>query len=85
VRAWTYHVMHLGCRTTNMVESAHALVKKYLDSSVGNLGTCWEKIHDMLVLQFTAIQTTFGQSVTVLEHRFKDVTLYSELGGHVSR
>jgi len=83
VRAWTDHVLHLGCRTTNRVESAHALVKKYLDNSVGDLGTCWEKIHDMLVLQFTAIQTTIGQSVTVLEHRFKDVTLYSELGGHV--
>jgi len=59
--------------------------EKYLDNSVSDLGTCWEKIHDMLVLQFTAIQTTFGQSVTVLEHRFKDVTLYSGLGGHVSR
>jgi len=85
VRAWTDHVLHPGCRTTNRVESAHALVKKYLDNSVGDLGTCWEKIHDMLVLQFTAIQTTFGQNVTVLEHRFKDVTLYSGLGGHVSR
>jgi len=51
VRAWTYHVLHLGCRTTNRVESTHALVKKYLDNSVGDLGTCWEKIHDMLVLQ----------------------------------
>jgi len=39
----------------------------------------------MLLLQFTAIQTTFSQSVTVLEHKFKDVTLYSSLGGHVSR
>lgn len=85
VRAWTDRVLHLGCTSTNRVESAHALVKKYLDNSVGDLGTCWEKIHDMLLLQFTAIQTTFGQSVTVLEHRFKDVTLYSGLGGHVSR
>jgi len=51
-------VLHLGCRTTNRVESSHALVKKYLDNSVGDLGTCWEKIHDMLVLQFTAIQTS---------------------------
>jgi len=82
VRAWTDHVLHLGCRTTNRVESAHALVKKYLDNSVGDLGTCWEKIHDRSVLPFTAIQT-FGQSIT--EHRFKDVTLYSGLGGHVSR
>jgi len=85
VRAWKNHVLHLGCRTTNRVELAHALVKKYLDNSVDDLGTCWEKIHDMLVLQFTAIQTTFRQSFTVLEHIFKDITLYSGLGGHVSR
>uniref|UniRef100_A0A494G8Q9 MULE transposase domain-containing protein n=1 Tax=Solanum lycopersicum TaxID=4081 RepID=A0A494G8Q9_SOLLC len=57
VRAWTDHVLHLGCRTTNRVESAH----------------------------FTAIQTSFGHSLCVLEHRFKDVTLYSGLGGHESR
>ena len=57
VRAWIGHVLHLGCRTTNRVESAHALAKKYLDNSVGDLGTCLKKIHDMLVLQFTAIQS----------------------------
>ena len=51
VTAWTDHVFHLGCRTTNRVESAHALMKKYLDNSVGDLATCWEKIHDMLLLQ----------------------------------
>lgn len=78
-------MFHLGCRTTNRVESAHALVKKYLSNSVGDLGTCWDKIHDMLVIQFSAIQKAFGQSCTVLEHRFKDVTLYHGLGGFVSR
>jgi len=85
VKAWTDHVLHLSCRTTNKVELAHALGKKYLSNSVGNLGTCWEKIHGMLVMQLTAIQTSFGQSRTVLEHRFKDVTLYYGLWGYVSR
>jgi len=85
VRAWTDHVLHLGSRTTNRVESAHALVKKCFSNSVGDLGTCWDKIHDMSVIQFSVIQKTFGQSCTVLEHRFKDVTLYSGLGGFVSR
>jgi len=75
VRAWTDHVLHLGCRATNRVESAHALVNKYLSNSVGDLGTCWEKIHDMLVIQLTAIKTSFGRSCTVLKHRFKDVIL----------
>ena len=85
VRAWIDYVLHLGCRTTNRVESAHALVNKYLSNSVGDLGSCWEKIHDMLVIQLTAIQISFGQSCTVLEHRFKDVTLYSRLEGYVFR
>jgi len=85
VRAWTNQVLNLGCRTTNKVEPAHALVKKYLSNNVGDLGTCWDKIHDMLVIQFSAIQKSFGQSCTVLEHRFKDITLYHGLGGFVSR
>jgi len=85
VKAWTDHVLHLSCRTTNKVELAHALVKKYLSNSVGDLGTCWEKIHGMLVMQLTTIQTSFGQSCIVLEHRFKDVTLYYGLWGYVSR
>ena len=55
VRAWTDHVLHLGCRTTNRVESTHALVNKYLSNSVDDLGNCWEKIHDVLVMQLTPI------------------------------
>jgi len=41
-------VLHLGCRTTNRVEGAHGVVKEYLSTSKGNLGTCWEKIDEML-------------------------------------
>jgi len=80
VRALTDHVLHLGCRTTNTVESAHALVKKYLSNNVGDLGTCWDKIHDMLMIQLTATQTSFERSCIVLEHRFKDVIMYYGLG-----
>ena len=85
VKAWTNNVLHLGCRTTNRVESAHALVKKCLSNSVGDLGTCWEKMHDMLVIQLTVIQTSFGRSCTVLENRFKNFILYYGLEGYVSR
>jgi hypothetical protein len=85
VRAWTDLVLHLGYRTTNRVEGAHGVVKEYLSTSKGDLGTCWEKIDEMLANRFGEIQSSFGRSVMVLEHRYKDVTLYSELGGHVSR
>ena len=85
VRAWTDLVLHLGCRTTNRVEGAHGRVKEYLSTSKGDLGTCWKKIDEMFSIQFGEIQSSFGRSVTVLEHRYKDVTLYSGLGGTISR
>ena len=78
-------MLHLGCRTTNRVEGAHDVVKEYLSTSKGDLGTCWEKIDEMLAIQFGEIHSSFGRSVTVLEHRYKDVTLYSGLRGHMSR
>jgi len=49
------------------------------------LGTCWEKIDEMLAIQFGEIHSSFGRSVTVLEHRYKDVTLYYGLRGNMSR
>ena len=39
VRAWTNKVLRLGCRTTNIVESAHRKLKKYLRSNVGDLAS----------------------------------------------
>ena len=85
VRLWTNLVLHLRCRTTNRVEGAHGVVREYLSTSKGDLGTCWEKIDEMLANQFGEIQSSFGRSVTVLKHRYKDVTLYYGLGGHMSR
>jgi len=80
VRAWMDLVLHPGCRTTNRVDGAHGVVKEYLSTSKGDLGTCWQKIDEMLANQFGEIQSSFGRSVTVLENRYKDVTLYSGLG-----
>jgi len=31
VREWTNKVLHLGCRTTNIVESAHGKLKKIFE------------------------------------------------------
>ena len=56
VRAWTNLVLHLGCRTTIRVEGAHGVVKEHLSTSKGDLGTCWEKIDEMLANQFGEIQ-----------------------------
>ena len=84
VRAWTYKVLILGCRTTNIVESAHRKLI-FFRSSVGDLAWCWDEIDKMLAIQLLEIQASFGRSRTILEHIYKDNFLYTELEGCVSR
>jgi len=85
VRAWTNKLLHLGCRTTNIVESAHGVLKKYLRSSVGDLVSCWDEIHKMLTVQFGEIQASFGRNKTVLKHKYKKIKMMKELEGYVFR
>ncbi|GAU44185.1 hypothetical protein TSUD_87450 [Trifolium subterraneum] len=85
VCAWVDKHMHMGNYTTNRVESAHGVLKKSLEDSSGDLVKGWEPIHHMLGLQFTEVQTQFGQSMSVEEHRYRDVRLYSLLPFKVSR
>jgi len=84
-RAWTNKVLHLGCRTTNIVESAHGVLKKYLRSGVGDLASCWDEIDKMLAVQFGEIQGSFGRNKTVLEHKYKKIKMMREFKGYVSR
>jgi len=69
VRAWTNKFLHLGCRTTNIVESAHGHLKRYLRSSVRDLPSCWDEIDKMLKIQLGEIQGSFGRSITVMVHK----------------
>jgi len=86
VRAWMNKYLHLGFRTTNIVESAHAQLKRYL-SSVGDLASCWDEIDKMLKNQLGEIQGSFGISITFMAHKYKKKQnkLFSELEGYVSR
>jgi hypothetical protein len=85
VRAWTNKVLHLGCKTTNIVESAHGVLKRYLRSSVGDFASCWDEINKMLIVQFGEIQGSFGRNNTILEHKYKTIKMMLELEGYVSR
>jgi len=85
MRAWTNKFLHLGCRTTNIVESAHAQLKRYLRSSVGDLASCWDEIDKMLKNQLGEIQGSFGRSITVMVHKYKKHKLFSKLEEYVSR
>jgi hypothetical protein len=81
----TNKVLHLECRTTNIVESAHEKLKKYLRSNVGDLASCLDKMHKMLAIQFGEIQASFGRNRIVLYHKYKRHLLFSDLEGYVSR
>jgi len=63
VKAWTNKYLHIGCRTTNIVESAHGQLKRYLRSSVGcNTPfpkTTFNKEYIIRVQQIRACHTTF--------------------------
>ena len=85
VRFWVDKHLHMGNTTTNRAESAHARLKKYLSSSMGDLSTNWKSVHAMLELQHTAIHASFQTSIIMLEHRFKDKVLWSRLIRNISR
>src|SRR3954467_14475889 len=85
VCAWTNRVRHLGCTTTNRVESAHAVFKRWLGDSKGDLCRGWDTVNQMLQNQHNKIQTSFGRSKTVMEHRYKGQILFSQLIYNISR
>ncbi|KEH34517.1 hypothetical protein MTR_3g467680 [Medicago truncatula] len=85
VRAWTNKFLHPGCTTTNIVDSAHGHLKRYLRSSVGDLASCWDEIDKMLKNQLGEIQGSFGRSITVMKHKYKRHKLFSQFEGYVSR
>jgi hypothetical protein len=55
VRAWTSCYLHLGNAATSRVEGAHAMIKKYIGGSVGDILDVWEAIDNALSAQHNAI------------------------------
>ena len=45
----------------------------------------WESVNHMILNQHNEIKTKFGLSITLLEHRFKENMLYSQLVRNFSR
>lgn len=77
VCAWTGQVRHSKISTTNRVESVHATLKNWLGDSKGNFFKGWEPVNKMIEPQHNEIHTSFGCSITVLKHRFRDKNKYS--------
>ncbi|XP_028091889.1 uncharacterized protein LOC114292183 [Camellia sinensis] len=83
VAAWTDTCMHYGNVTTNRVESAHAKLKRQLGLCQVSFEALFEKIHSLLELQHTDINSSFKKSLTVVQHQFKP-SQFKELWGNVS-
>ncbi|XP_052728520.1 uncharacterized protein LOC128195310 [Vigna angularis] len=84
VKFWTNKVMHLGNTTTNRAESAHWSLKKVLGNSMGDLCSCWDNIHNVIILQHNKIKASFESSLLLTSDHFKGYR-YRELIGCVSR
>ncbi|XP_052734136.1 uncharacterized protein LOC128196674 [Vigna angularis] len=84
VKFWTNKVMHLGNTTTNRAESAHWSLKKVLGNSMGDLCSCWDSIHNVIILQHNKIKASFESSLLLRSDHFKGY-IYRELIGRVSR
>ncbi|KEH19629.1 hypothetical protein MTR_8g465320 [Medicago truncatula] len=59
VRFWVDKNLHMGNTTTNRAESVDARLRKYLSSSIDDLSTNWQSVHNMLELHHTAKHASF--------------------------
>ncbi|KAK7244084.1 hypothetical protein RIF29_38902 [Crotalaria pallida] len=84
VDAWVNQHMHLGNTMTNRVESAHSTFKRMLADSFGDLATCFDAMHSMLICQHRDIVDSFQKSITRVDH-VMNIPFYSELRYAVSR
>lgn len=61
VDAWTNKVLHFGNTTTCRVESAHAMLKQWLNTSTGALDSVWSKVNKAIESQLTQIRFTLEE------------------------
>nr|XP_011463603.1 PREDICTED: protein FAR1-RELATED SEQUENCE 2-like [Fragaria vesca subsp. vesca] len=80
VAAWTSKYMHLGARTSNRVESAHAKLKRELKSSQLDFSVSWEHIHSLLCLHHVEVKASFEKSRCFVQHDFRHTYLRDLIG-----
>ncbi|MCL7048822.1 hypothetical protein MKW94_023387 [Papaver nudicaule] len=81
--AWTNDVKHFGIRTSNRVEGAHSVLKRFLGNSQGGFVECWKQMHKMHESQLN-IKAKFQQSLTFIKHQHR-VSDFKGLHNHVSQ
>ncbi|XP_050893614.1 uncharacterized protein LOC127100455 [Lathyrus oleraceus] len=63
----------------DLLKYVESTILDQLGNSKGGLCRDWDFGNHMIQNQHNEIHISFGRSITVLEHRFKDNTLYSQL------
>jgi len=77
-------VCMIPCINCTRVESAHWSLKKVLGSSMRDLCSCWDGIHNVIILQHNKIKTSFERSLNLMSDSYKALS-YRRLVGYVSR
>ena len=76
-------VYMIPCINYTRVESAHWSLKKVLGSSMGDLCSCWDGIHNVIILQHNEIKTSFERSINLMSDSYKALS-YRRLVGNIS-
>ena len=63
VEAWVRKVLHLGNTSTSRVEGLHGVLKKWLETSSGDLVTNWKAIESLIESQINRINASFETSL----------------------
>ncbi|XP_047165133.1 uncharacterized protein LOC124834478 [Vigna umbellata] len=70
--------------SSSWVESAHWSLKKVLGNNMGDLCSCWDIIHNVVILQHNKIKASFERSLLLTSDPFKGYR-YRKLIGSISR
>ncbi|GJY02704.1 hypothetical protein Tco_0360856, partial [Tanacetum coccineum] len=83
VVARTKEHLHFGNHTTRRVESQHAKLKLYLDSSQSDLQRIVSYIYEVVNSQVTGIKASIQESRMVMQHRY-DIPHFQNLNRFIS-
>ncbi|GJV63922.1 FAR-RED impaired response 1-like protein [Tanacetum coccineum] len=83
VVASTKEYLHFGNHTTSRVETQHAKLKLYLDSSQSDLERVVSYINEVVNSQVTGIKASIQESRMVMQHRY-DIPHFQNLNRFIS-
>eukprot|EP00644_Phytophthora_capsici_P006364 jgi/Phyca11/130456/e_gw1.94.83.1 len=71
VKYWTDQYPHFGCHDTSTVEGTHAKIKRWIETSKGDLLTVFVKLLPWWIASAKAISLKSSQDATITPHRLR--------------